>query len=38
MEKKYKITEKQLAFLEDFLLRKYKDLSVETRIELTCFF
>tara|TARA_B110000238_G_C15927430_1_gene353211 strand:- start:73 stop:723 length:651 start_codon:yes stop_codon:yes gene_type:complete len=35
MEKKYKITEKQLAFLEDFLLRKYKDISVETRIELT---
>ncbi|EAR13566.1 hypothetical protein PI23P_03692 [Polaribacter irgensii 23-P] len=35
MEKKYKITEKQLTFLEEFLLRIYKDIPVKTRIELT---
>ena len=34
MEKKYVITEKQLAFLEDFLKRKYPNISDETRIEL----
>ena len=34
MEKKYKITEKQLAFLEDYLKRKYPDATDETRIEL----
>lgn len=30
----YKITEKQLVFLEDFLNRKYPEISNETRIEL----
>ncbi|MDP5157126.1 MAG: hypothetical protein NWQ07_00940 [Flaviramulus sp.] len=30
----YKITEKQLAFLEGFLNRKYPEISNETRIEL----
>ncbi len=35
MEKRYEITEKQLVFLEDYLLRKYPSISDETRIELT---
>ena len=35
MEKHYEITEKQLVFLEDYLQRKYKGISTETRIELT---
>ena len=35
MEKKYEITEKQLVFLNGFLLRKYPDISDTTRIELT---
>jgi hypothetical protein len=35
MEKHYEITEKQLVFLEDFLLKKYPAISDETRIELT---
>jgi hypothetical protein len=35
MEKRYKITEKQLVFLEDFLKRKYPSITDETRIELT---
>ncbi|GAB7255678.1 hypothetical protein [Polaribacter sp. OB-PA-B3] len=34
MEKRYEITEKQLVFLEDFLLRKYPGISNETKIEL----
>ena len=34
MKNKYEITEKQLAFLEDFLERKYPNISQETRIEL----
>lgn len=34
MEKKHEVTEKQLAFLEDFLQRKYPNISKETRIEL----
>lgn len=34
MEKRYEITEKQLTFLNDFLLRKYPAISDETRIEL----
>ncbi|MCL7752381.1 hypothetical protein [Polaribacter sp. Z022] len=35
MEKRYEITEKQLAFLEGYLLRKYPSITNETRIELT---
>ena len=35
MEKHYEITEKQLAFLEDYLKRKYPSITDETRIELT---
>ncbi|TXD49923.1 hypothetical protein [Polaribacter sp. IC073] len=35
MEKKYEIIEKQLVFLNGFLLRKYPSISDETRIELT---
>ena len=35
MEKRYEITEKQLAFLEDYLKRKYPSITDETRIELT---
>lgn len=34
MEKSYEITEKQLDFLEDFLKKKYPNMSNETRIEL----
>ena len=34
MENSYEITEKQLVFLEGFLLRKYPNISDETRIEL----
>ena len=34
MKKNYEITEKQLTFLNGFLLRKYPDISNETRIEL----
>ena len=34
MEKRYEITEKQLAFLEDYLERKYPNISNETRVEL----
>ena len=34
MEKLYEITEKQLVFLEGFLLRKYPTISEEKRIEL----
>ncbi|QXP66123.1 hypothetical protein [Polaribacter sp. AHE13PA] len=34
METRYEITEKQLAFLEDYLLRKYPSITDETRIEL----
>jgi hypothetical protein len=35
MENPYEITEKQLAFLEDYLKRKYPSITDETRIELT---
>jgi hypothetical protein len=35
MEKRYEITEKQLAFLNDFLFRKYPSISDDIRIELT---
>ncbi|APG65959.1 hypothetical protein LPB136_11555 [Tenacibaculum todarodis] len=34
MENKYEITEKQLAFLEDYLKRKYPNFQDEVRIEL----
>lgn len=34
MKKRYEITEKQLAFLNGFILRKYPAISEETRIEL----
>jgi ABC-type multidrug transport system fused ATPase/permease subunit len=35
MEKNYEITEKQLAFLDGFLLKRYPNISDDTRIELT---
>lgn len=34
MKKNYKITEKQLAFLEDFIDKKYSKINEESRIEL----
>lgn len=34
MEKTYKITEKQLDFLENFIDKKYPNISDDTRIEL----
>ena len=34
MEKRYEITEKQLTFLNDYLLKKHQGISNETRIEL----
>ncbi|WP_165731544.1 hypothetical protein [Polaribacter sp. 20A6] len=34
MEKRYEITEKQLTFLNNYLLRKYPSITDETRIEL----
>ncbi|QOD59901.1 hypothetical protein H9I45_11140 [Polaribacter haliotis] len=34
MKKNYEITEKQLTFLNGYLLKKYPDISDETRIEL----
>jgi len=34
MEKRYEITQKQLAFLEDFLDRKYPQANEEVRVEL----
>jgi hypothetical protein len=35
MEKNYEITEKQLVFLDGFLLKRYPNISDDTRIELT---
>ena len=35
MEKHYEITEKQLVFLDGFLLKRYPNISEDTRIELT---
>jgi hypothetical protein len=34
MEKRYEITDKQLAFLEGFIDKKYSNINEETRIEL----